>query len=87
MGEAAEMSAFDEVNVFFDRAADRLGLALRPILALPVLVVSDQFLLLGVDGDCRIVRGDAFRGLRIDVRKLRIPVGVLRPFEGLAVPL
>ena len=37
MAEAAKMSVFDEVNVFFDRSAERLGLddGVRELLRRP----------------------------------------------------
>src|SRR5713101_8855598 len=66
---------------------DGRGLAGRPPLTARVLEVTDQFLLLRVDGD------DGLRGrleppdLLVDIPELRVAVGMGRPFARLAIGL
>ena len=62
-------------------------MALRAILAAIVTEVPDQFLLLGVDRDHRLLFGQRRGHLGVDVAELRIPVGVTVALGGLAVGL
>ena len=50
-------------------------------------VVSDQFLLLGVDRDDRPASAQERLALALDVAKLSIPIGMLLPFFGLGITL
>ncbi len=56
-------------------------------VAAAVLEGADQFLLLGVDRDRRLLRAVGRRGPARDVAKLRVPVGVLAAFARLDVAL
>src|SRR5271157_4901769 len=51
------------------------------------LVVSDQFLLLGVDRDDRPASAQERLALALDVAKLSIPIGMLLPFFGFGITL
>src|SRR5271157_4664721 len=50
-------------------------------------VVSDQFLLLGVDRDDRPASAQERLALALDVAKLSIPIGMLLSFFGLGITL
>jgi hypothetical protein len=52
-----------------------------------VVVLPDQFLLLGVHRDDRLARGEEAPAGPVDVPELGIAVGVLLPFQGLGVGL
>jgi hypothetical protein len=52
-----------------------------------IVVVSDEFLLLGVDRDDRDALPQASFYRDVDVPKLRIPIGVIRTLFGLAIAL
>src|SRR5208283_5894066 len=56
---------------------------LRLPLTSTVLVVADQFLLLGVDRDDRYAPLNAVLRLRVDVLELRVAVRMLGTFDGL----
>src|SRR5580693_7538658 len=64
---------------------DRLPFGLPFLPGIPV--VSDQFLLLGVDRDDRPPSAQERLALALDVAELSIPVGMLLPFPGLGVTL
>ena len=66
---------------------DLFRMALRAILAAIVTEVPDQFLLLGVDRDHRLLFGQSRGHLGVDVGELHIPVGVAVALLGLAVAL
>src|SRR4249919_3734534 len=66
---------------------DRLRLALAAQLSTAVLEVAHQFLFLRVDRDRRLAGGECGLHPGIDVLELRIAVGMLRAFAGLAVGL
>ena len=51
------------------------------------LVVSYQFLLLGVDRDDRPASAQERLALALDVAKLSIPIGMLLPFFGFGITL
>ena len=65
----------------------RLGLTLRTVLTTAILEIADQFLLLGIDRDRWLPRGQRLLHLSIDVPKLGIAVGMVRPLAGLAIGL
>ena len=65
----------------------RLGLTLRTVLTTAILEIADQLLLLGIDRDRRLPRGQRLLHLSIDVPKLGIAVGMVRPLAGLAIGL
>ena len=67
--------------------ANFLGRALRPPFASGVLEVADQFLLLGIDRYRRLTRRKRFFHPIVDVAELRIAIGMVRSFTGLAVGL
>src|SRR5207342_2610736 len=67
--------------------ADRLWLALAAQLSTAVFEVAHQFLFLRVDRDRRLAGGECGLHPGIDVLELRIAVGMLRAFAGLAVGL
>ena len=62
---------------------DELGFVLRLPLDSGVLEVSDELLLLRVDGDERRTVFEGDLRLRVDVLELRIAVGMLLAFDGL----
>src|SRR5271166_6000545 len=62
-------------------------IALVAIFAPVVAEIPDQFLFLGVDGDHRLLFSQSGGHLAVDVAELRIPVGVVVAFRGLAVAL
>jgi len=64
---------------------DFFRIALRTILAAVIAEVPDQFLLLGVDRDHRLLFGQSRGHLGVDVGELRIPIGMAVAFLGLAV--
>ena len=66
---------------------DRLRVTLGPILPAVVLEVSDQFLLLRVDGDHRLACRQRLLHLSIDIAELGVPVGMAGAFRGLAIAL
>src|SRR5271165_509391 len=66
---------------------DRLRLALAAQLSTAVLEVAHQFLFLRVDRDRRLAGGECGLHPGIDILELRIAVGMLRAFAGLAVGL
>src|SRR6202048_1157144 len=57
----------------------RLGLTLRTVLTTAILEIADQLLLLGIDRDRRLPRGQRLLHLSIDVPKLGLAVGMDRP--------
>src|ERR1700730_18114315 len=63
------------------------GLPLRLPFLPGIPVVSDQFLLLGVDRDDRPAAAQEPLALASDVAKLSIPVGMLFSFFGLGITL
>ena len=65
----------------------RHGLSLRTILTAGILEVTDQLLLLGIDRDRRLTRRQRLFHLCIDVAELDVAVGMVRPFERLAIGL
>ncbi len=62
---------------------DKLGFALGMPLSPAILEVSDEFLLLGVDGDHGDTTLEAPLGCRVDVLELRVSIRVLRAFNRL----
>jgi hypothetical protein len=66
---------------------DLLGLALWPVFTAAILEIADQLLLLGIDRDRRLACRQCLFHLIVDVAKLRIAVGMVRPLAGLAVGL
>jgi len=66
---------------------DRLRAALRPVIAARVLEIADQFLLLGIDGDHRLIGGLEGHRLCVDVLELAVAVGMVAPFLGLSIDL
>ena len=50
--------------------------AFRPPLAAGILEIADQFLLLGIDRNYRLLRRQSLGHLVIDVAKLRVAVGM-----------
>ncbi len=66
---------------------DLFRVALRAILAAIVPEVADQFLLLGVDRDHRLLFGQSSGHLGVDMGELRVPVGMAVALLGLAVAL
>ena len=66
---------------------DRFGLSRGAPFRAGVLVLADQFLLLGVHADHRVARGQVLAGLLVEVGELGVPVGVLPALEGLGVGL
>src|ERR1700730_5492316 len=54
----------------------RLGLTLRTLLTAAVLEIADQLLLLGIDRDRRLPRGQRLLHLSIDIPRLGIAVGM-----------
>ena len=58
----------------------------KPLLA-RIIVVADEFFLLGVDRNDRPSCRQGFFHAGVDMTKLRIPVGVVVPFLGLAIAL
>ena len=60
---------------------------MRSIVAARILVLADQFLLLGVDRDHRLASGLKRRGLRVDMLELRVPIRMTAAFLGLAIDL
>src|ERR1019366_9822745 len=58
-----------------------------PPLTPRFLKLADELLLLGVDTDRRLARGDRRAHPLIDQPKLRIAIGMLRAFQGLAIGL
>src|SRR6266851_1021561 len=66
---------------------DLLRIACRTIFPAAVLEVADQFLLLRVDRDHRLVRGQRRAHHRIDVLELRIAIRVAVAFPRLAIAL
>ena len=67
--------------------ADPLRLPFEAPFAPWVLEIADQLLLLGIHADHRPPRRDRRRGGLIDVRKLRVTIGMRSPFLGLHVGL
>ena len=65
---------------------DFFRIALRTILAAIVAEVPDQFLLLGVDRDHRLLVGQSRGHLGVDVGELRIPIGMAVPSLVLRLP-
>ncbi len=63
---------------------DQLGLALRLPFASHVLEITDQFLLLRVNGDHRNAAVDAVLGLGVDVLELRVASRMLSTLDGFA---
>jgi hypothetical protein len=82
VGHGARQLWVDEV-VNVDKLRRVLGV---PLLAI-VLIVANEFLLLGVNGYDRLTRAQERRGLRVDVAKLRITIDVLASFPRLGVGL
>src|SRR6266850_4648532 len=66
---------------------DLFRIALRAILASIVAEIPNQLLLLGIDGDHRLLFGQSRGHLGVYVAKLRIPVGMAVALGGLAVAL
>jgi hypothetical protein len=66
---------------------DFFGMTLRAILAAIVAEIPDQFLLLGVNRDHRLLFGQSGGHLSVDMGELRIPVGMAVALLGLAVAL
>jgi hypothetical protein len=66
---------------------DAFRLAFGLPLASTVLVITDQFLLIGIDGDHRLIGGEKCVGLGVDVFELRVAIGVLRALTNLGVGL
>src|SRR3954468_16242540 len=66
---------------------DRLGRALRPVVAAAVLERADQFLLLGVDRDHRLTGRLEGSGPGVDVRELAVTIGMAGALQALAVAL
>jgi hypothetical protein len=64
-----------------------LGIAFRAIIGSAILEVADQFLLLRVDGDDRLMLSLRRNGFRVDVFELGIAVGMMRAFIRLAIGL
>ena len=66
---------------------DRVRAALRPVIAARVFVISDQLLLLSINGDHRLIgRLEGYR-LLVDMLELAVTVGMMAAFLGLAVDL
>ena len=68
-------------------AADLAGLFARQPLLPRVIVVSNQFLFLGVNGNDRPAVGQALFDAYADVAELRVPVRMIGTLFGLAVAL
>ena len=66
---------------------DLFGVPGRAPLTAAVLVRPDEFLLLGVYGDDRLIGGQVRRGLFVQVAELRVAVRVLATLDGLGVGL
>ena len=66
---------------------DLAGLLARKPLPARVIVVSHQFLFLGVNGNDRPSLREARFDTRADVAELRVPVGVILAFLRLAIAL
>src|SRR5208283_5536316 len=77
----ADLLVDEVVHIDVDRNAVRL------IIAAGVLVVADQFLLLGVDRNDRLAGGLMRFDLRVDVLELRVPIGMASAFLALAIDL
>lgn len=63
------------------------GIALRPPLPPCVLEITDEFLLLGIDRDGRLLLLLKPTDPRADVAELSVAVGMLRPFPLLLIRL
>ncbi len=66
---------------------DAFWAAFRAIVGAAVLIIADQFLLLGIDRDDGLPRSLCRNDFRVDVLELGIPIGVLRAFVRLAIGL
>jgi len=66
---------------------DRLGLAFGAQFTVSVFEVADQLVLLGVDGNGRLVRGMERLTLGFDVFELCVAIGVMGALAGLTVGL
>ena len=62
---------------------DAPRIAFGPIIGTAVLEVADQLLLLGVDGDDRLLPGLRRNDVRVDVLELRVRSGCLAPSSAL----
>src|SRR5688572_31390120 len=76
-----------EVLVLEVMEVDPSWLALRAPLRARNLVVADQLLLLGIDGNYRLIGRLEFENAGIDIIELGIPVRVTTSLIGLGVPL
>ncbi len=87
----------DIVDAVRHRAAQRFaeevihphffGIALRPPFPAGILEVADQFFLLGVDRNHRLLRRQRRLHALVDVTELSVPVGMTAALIGLAVSL
>src|SRR6202040_3081461 len=68
-------------------APPRFRLALRPPLPAAILEVTDQLLLLGIDGNDRLLPDQCCLDQIIDVAKLGVSVRMAVAFSGLAIGL
>jgi hypothetical protein len=66
---------------------DAFWAAFRAIVGAAVLIVADEFLLLGINRDDGLPRSLCGNDFRVDVLELGIPVGMLRAFVRLAIGL
>src|SRR5208282_5943375 len=62
-------------------------LALGTIFATRVLEVADEFLLFGVDRNCRLFRSERALHSIVDVMKLCVAIWMARAFQRLAIAL
>src|ERR1700692_4090341 len=67
--------------------ANRFGIALRTPFPPSVLEIPNEFLLLRVDSDNRLLRRQRSRHTLVNVDELRVPVGMIASLTGLAVAL
>ena len=67
--------------------ANLFGIALRTPFPSSVLEIPNEFLLLRVDRDHRLLRRQRGRHALVDVDELRVPVGMIASLTGLAVAL
>src|SRR4029077_15917419 len=62
-------------------------IALRTIFAARIAEIPDKFLLLGFDGETRLLFGQSLGHLAVDMGELGIPVGMAVAVLGFAVAL
>src|SRR6476660_4960773 len=70
-----------------DTHPPRVGLSLRTQFAAAILEVANKLLLLRVNRDHRLTRRQRITRLGIDIAELRVTVGMVAAFPGLAIGL